>query len=74
MNPSLLNIDASIIKGFTSSIRDHGLTLKVRGDFYNVLNRTNLTGVTSNLSSALFGKSSNNYQPRTIQLGARLEF
>jgi len=73
-NPALLNIDVSIIKGFTGDIRDHPLTLKIRADFYNVINRTNLTGVTSNLSSALFGRSSNNYQPRTIQLGARIEF
>jgi hypothetical protein len=74
VNPSLLNIDASIIKAFSGNYRDHSLTLKIRGDFYNVINHTNLTGVTSNLSSALFGKSNNNYQPRTIQLGARIEF
>ncbi len=74
LNPSLLNIDASIIKAFSGSVRDHALTLKVRGDFYNVINHTNLTGVTSDLSSASFGRSTSNYQPRTIQLGARIEF
>ncbi len=74
LNPALLNIDASIIKAFSGSLRDHSLTVKVRGDFYNVINRTNLTGVTSDLSSASFGRSTSNYQPRTIQLGARVEF
>jgi Carboxypeptidase regulatory-like domain/TonB dependent receptor-like, beta-barrel len=74
LNPSLLNIDASIIKAFSGSLRDHVLTLKVRGDFYNVINRTNLTGITSDLSSSSFGRSTGNYQPRTIQLGGRIEF
>ncbi len=73
-NPSLLNIDASIIKGFSGGFRDHSIVLKVRADFYNVINHTNLTGVTSDLNSALFGRSTGNYQPRTIQLGARVEF
>ena len=49
-------------------------SIKVRADFYNVINHTNLTGVTSDLNSALFGRSTGNYQPRTIQLGARVEF
>ena len=74
LNPALLNIDASLIKAFSGSVRDHAIALKVRGDFYNVLNRTNLTGVASDLSSASFGRSTGNYQPRTIQLGARVEF
>lgn len=74
LNPALLNIDASIIKQFGYRHADRAYVLKVRGDFYNVINRTNLTGVTSDLASASFGRSTNNYQPRTIQLGARFEF
>jgi hypothetical protein len=74
VNPALLNIDASIIKQFGYTHSDRTYLLKVRGDFYNVINRTNLTGVTSDLASASFGRSTNNYQPRTIQLGARFEF
>jgi len=73
-NPGLLNIDASVIKQFGYTHGDRTYLLKVRGDFYNVINRTNLTGVTSDLASAAFGRSTNNYQPRTIQLGARFEF
>jgi len=73
-NPGLLNIDASVIKQFGYTRGDRTYLLKLRGDFYNVINRTNLTGVTSDLASALFGRSTNNYQPRTIQLGARFEF
>jgi len=73
-NPGLLNIDASVIKQFGYAHGDHEYLLKLRGDFYNVINRTNLTGVTSDLASAAFGRSTNNYQPRTIQLGARFEF
>jgi len=73
-NPALLNIDASILKQFGYAHGDREYLLKLRGDFYNVANRTNLTGVTSDLASASFGRSTNNYQPRTIQLGARFEF
>jgi hypothetical protein len=73
-NPGLLNIDASIIKKFDLVRGDHDYAIKLRGDFYNVLNRTNLTSITSDLASASFGRSTNNYQPRTIQLGARIEF
>ncbi len=74
LNPALLNIDASAIKHFGYTHGDHMYVLTLRGDFYNVINRTNLTGVTSDLASAAFGRSTNNYQPRTIQLGARFEF
>ena len=74
LNPSLLNIDASLIKAFSGSYRDHVLTFKVRGNFFNVINHTYLVGVTTDLSSASFGRSTANYQPRTIQLGARIEF
>lgn len=44
-NPGLLNIDASVIKQFGYTHGDRTYLLKVRGDFYNVINRTNLTGV-----------------------------
>lgn len=73
-NPSLLNMDASILKQFGFAHGDHEYSLKLRGDFYNILNKTNLTAVTSDMASAAFGRSTNNYQPRTIQLGARIEF
>lgn len=68
-NPGLLNIDASLIKQFSYAYGDHVYLLKLRGDFYNVINRTNLMGVTSDMASASFGRSTINYQPRTIQVG-----
>jgi hypothetical protein len=73
-NPGLVNIDASFSKQFGYEHGAHEYLLKMRVDFYNVINRTNLMGVTSDLTSASFGRSTNNYQPRTIQLGARFEF
>jgi Carboxypeptidase regulatory-like domain len=73
-NPGLLNIDASLIKQFGYAHGDHVYLLKLRADFYNVINRVNLMGVTSDLASASFGRSTNNYQPRTIQVGARIQF
>ncbi len=67
-----------------------GARLQIRGDFYNLFNRVNLLPPTgsnnnggngnlqfgSNLvnTNASFGKSTSSYTPRTIQVGARLQF
>ncbi|MGB7592385.1 MAG: hypothetical protein WBO19_14210 [Terriglobia bacterium] len=47
---------------------------QLRFDFENLLNKVNLTGVTPDLSSASFAKSTGQQLPRTIQLGARISF
>ncbi len=73
VNPGLINVDASLIKNFKISIRE-GFNFQVRGDFFNVLNRVNLTTVDYNLASPTFARSLNTYQPRVIQLGARIDF
>ena len=39
-----------------------------------MLNRVNLGGVDGNLNSSTFGRSTSTYDPRIIQLGARLVF
>jgi hypothetical protein len=51
-----------------------GATLEIRGEIANLLNRVNLTAPSSDLSSALFGKSTGQRQPRTVQLGLRIAF
>lgn len=51
-----------------------GAKLQLLFSFYNVVNKVNLSGVQANLASATFGRSTSTYQPRIIDLGARLEF
>jgi hypothetical protein len=46
----------------------------MRFEFFNVFNHPNLQGVTNDLSNANFGKVTNQYQPRWIQLGASFKF
>jgi hypothetical protein len=50
------------------------LNLEGRGEFFNLFNRANLTGVTSDLSSSLFGHSTTQLPARTIQLHLRASF
>ena len=72
-NPNLINVDASLIKNVKLPFWE-GFNFQFRGDFYNVLNRVNLTTVDYNLFAPTFGRSLNTYQPRVIQLGARIDF
>ena len=50
------------------------MNLQLRFEFFNVLNRVNLTSVDGNLNSSTFGRSTSTYDPRIIQLGTRLVF
>ncbi len=74
-NPGLLAIDASVIKNnrFPFFGSESG-NLQVRVDFFNVLNRVNLRSVDYNVGSNTFGRSQDTFQPRVIQLGARVQF
>lgn len=74
-NSGVLAMDASVIKN--NSIRWFGsekANLQVRMDFFNVLNRVNLTPVDYNVGSNTFGRSLNTLQPRIMQAGARFQF
>lgn len=56
--------------------------LQIRGEFFNLFNRVNLNGVSSDLglnaagaaTNANFGKAQGAYFPRTVELAARIEF
>jgi hypothetical protein len=74
-NPGLLNVDLNVMKNFKLPwFHDEKSNLQLRGAFYNVLNRVNLLGVDSSLTSATFGRSTDTQQPRVIQLIARYQF
>jgi hypothetical protein len=73
-NPGFINIDASLIKNNRFEIFRDNINLQLRFEFFNVLNRVNLQGIDANLNDANFGKSTNTYDPRIIQVGARIVF
>ena len=70
-NPGFINIDGSMIKNNRITER---VNLQLRFEFFNVLNRVNLQGVHSDLNDSQFARSTSTYDPRIIQLGARLVF
>lgn len=71
-NPGFSQVDATF-KKVTSITERVKLNLSI--DFFNVLNRVNLTGVDANAQDgSAFGTSTATQIPRQGQLGARLEF
>lgn len=50
------------------------LRLEARGEVFNLFNRVNLSGVNSDLSSSLFGHSTNQLPPRSLQIHIRAVF
>ena len=73
-NPGFINIDASIIKNNHFHLFDDEMNMQLRFEFFNVLNRVNLQGIHADLNDAQFGKSTDTYAPRVIQVGARFVF
>lgn len=51
-----------------------GMHLEIRGEFFNVFNHTQFSGVTGNYSSGLFGASTSAADPRIGQVAAKLDF
>ena len=67
-------MDASLIKNNRFEFVHDNINLQLRFEFFNVLNRVNLQGIDANLNDSNFGKSTNTYDPRIIQVGARIVF
>jgi hypothetical protein len=73
--PGLANVNLNIVK--TTAIPwffKEGATLQLRGEIFNLFNRVNLTNVTNDLSSSLFGKSTAQSLPRSVTFGIRIRF
>jgi len=69
--PDRINIDLSLAK--TTEIKER-LKMEIRADFFNALNHTEFQNPNINIGSQLFGQISSTYDPRIIQLAARLTF
>jgi len=50
------------------------VNVQLRFEVFNVLNRVNLGPVNGDLASSTFGRATSTFDPRIIQLGARVLF
>jgi hypothetical protein len=50
------------------------MTIEAKGEVFNLLNRSNLTSITSDLSSGTFGQATNQLPARSLQLHLRASF
>ncbi len=75
--PGFANTDFSVIKNLKIPwfIGGEGANLQFRTEFFNVLNRVNLTQVGTNIANlSNFGKSTGAYPARDIQFALRIAF
>jgi hypothetical protein len=73
--PGYNNFDFTFAKLFTTLwFGAERLHFEAKGEAFNLFNRANLTGVNSDLSSSLFGTSTNQLPARSIQLHLRANF
>jgi hypothetical protein len=70
-NPAFNQTDAALLKSTKIFER---LNLQLRFEAYNVFNQVNLRGVSSNLADSNFGRSTAQFNPRNLQVGAKLTF
>ena len=68
--PGLANVNTE----FAKAVKWEPFSLEFRADVFNLFNRVNLTQPNSDLSSSLFGKSTSQNLPRSVQFGLRLDF
>ncbi len=78
-NPGYFNVNMGIAKAFAFPWLGHESSkLTLRGDFINLLNRTNWDPIVNDIqttgSSSNFGFSSGTNNKRYVQLGSRFEF
>ena len=70
--PLLWTIDMVASKRFPMPWRNGNAEL--RGEFFNLLNRTNFSAPNGNRSAAAYGTITSTYDPRIIQIGAKFSF
>lgn len=69
--PGQWNLDFSLAKNF--SIREN-MKLQIRGDMFNALNHTNLSGLRTSVNDPRFGQLLSTRGARIIQVNARISF
>jgi hypothetical protein len=69
--PGFAILDSSLSKQFP--IRER-VKFRLSGEFFNVLNHTNWSAVSTTLGSGTYGQITAARDPRKVQVGARVEF
>jgi hypothetical protein len=73
--PGLANINASFSKSWSlPRFMRESASVQLRADIFNLFNRVNLFNPVSDLSNPLFGFSTTQDTPRSVQFGAKLSF
>jgi Carboxypeptidase regulatory-like domain/TonB dependent receptor len=72
--PGMAQVDFSLLRNFKTPWFHEHSNLQFRGEIYNLFNRVNLNSFDGDITSGTFGKATGVFTPRSIQLGARLEF
>jgi hypothetical protein len=72
VGPGLFNFNWSLFK--TIPFKQEGPSLELRFEFFNVFNHTEFNNIDQNSGDANFGQVTTAYDPRTLQLGAKLHF
>ncbi len=73
--PGYNNLNFTAEKFFTTPwFTGERLKIQAKAEFFNLFNRVNLTGVTSDLNSSLFGHSVNQLPARSLQFHLRASF
>lgn len=69
--PGFEEWDASLLKNTKIT---EGTAFQLRFEFFNLFNRPNLNTVDTNLPDSNFGRATNQYTPRFLQIGGNLTF
>lgn len=73
--PGFAQVDGSLAKSFsTPFLFGESGRWQIRGDFFNLFNRVNLSNFDTNIDSGTFGRATGAFQARTIQVAAKLNF
>lgn len=73
--PGYINTDFSAIKKtHIPWFVKEGANLEFRAEFFNVFNRVNLRGISTNIASGSFGRATDAFPARDIQFGLRIEY
>jgi hypothetical protein len=72
VGPGLVNFNWSLFK--TIRFKEDGPGLELRFEYFNVFNHTEFNNLDLNSGDANFGQATTAYDPRTLQLGAKLHF
>ncbi len=69
--PNYEDWDAALLKNEKLYER---LNLQLRFEVYNLFNRVNLQGIDANMPDGNFGRVTSQYNPRNLQVGAKITF